>query len=473
MKKIEYDGFALCEYDNEKIYDNFRTIEIFCAISFGLSIVTAIVFTALQTDRGLWSSDSNMIFCYVMFYLTLLGEPFAAMSYGRTSAKKPSELNINDLTKRKQFFLTSSPIEQDANKKKFSSASTICTFLIYDIIKVGLTAILFLCGIGSSDAFEMALYLLQLFGWMCIPHSLIYAAAVFLISNCFMMKAEWEKYIRKANTEVKGSVAPKNTEKTSVDGNKTHTPTENAQPKNVLSKKENEKSKCEMLLEKCGMRFFIKYFDQLSRLPLRDITVDENYDTTEREERIVAAQEIIKTGMAETALMTIVCKYSDILSLSEITRAGEIISQIANEDDDVDKVDASVPDTDIDSDDIDLDYDFESDAEFADMSGNIRRFTIVDGDSPERVRDIKVETGSSQMLVYDGDDCVGVVWKHYDSKHSKAIGQAEIRFFPRYEQQYGVWHRMFSDGYRLQYDGLRNCLDKNGNYTYFGKIRGH
>lgn len=49
-----------------------------------------------------------------------------------------------------------------------------------------------------------------------------------------------------------------------------------------------------VLIETCGMRFFIKYYRQVKRLPLRDVMIEESYSSAERDERLTAAKTIIE-----------------------------------------------------------------------------------------------------------------------------------------------------------------------------------
>lgn len=104
----------------------------------------------------------------------------------------------------------------------------------------------------------------------------------------------------------------------------------------------------------------------------------------------------------------------------------------------------------------------------------MHKFTIKNGNSPETVGyPVKISSGDHCMLVFDDKECVEVVWKHYDSKNSEAIGQAEIRFFDKYRNEYGLWHRMFVNDQRLMYDCLQNEVNSKNEYIYFGKIKGH
>lgn len=64
-----------------------------------------------------------------------------------------------------------------------------------------------------------------------------------------------------------------------------------------------------ILIEKCGFKFFIKYYEQIKKLPLRDIEIVENYSLEEKQERLYAAKKIIDLNLTEFALNEILTNY--------------------------------------------------------------------------------------------------------------------------------------------------------------------
>ena len=78
------------------------------------------------------------------------------------------------------------------------------------------------------------------------------------------------------------------------------------------------------------MQFFIEYYPQIKRLPIRDITVSDYY-SSEREVRLTAAKKFVDSGLTECALCYIIETYSDILSSEVIDRAKFILNEIENE----------------------------------------------------------------------------------------------------------------------------------------------
>ena len=113
------------------------------------------------------------------------------------------------------------------------------------------------------------------------------------------------------------------------------------------------------------------------------------------------------------------------------------------------------------------------------MKGTVNNFVIKRGISPQSesgIREMKVYEGQEYLLAYDASDrCVGVVFKHNESRRVAANGQAEICFFDRYYNELGRWHRMFYGGYqggeRILYDDLEREVECEGSVAYSGYIR--
>ena len=94
-------------------------------------------------------------------------------------------------------------------------------------------------------------------------------------------------------------------------------------------KLEQDAATCKTLLEECGMQFFIEYYPQIKRLPLRDVTVSDRY-LSEREVRLVAAKKIVDSELSEYAFHYIIDAYSDILPSDAIERAKSLLNEIEN-----------------------------------------------------------------------------------------------------------------------------------------------
>lgn len=105
------------------------------------------------------------------------------------------------------------------------------------------------------------------------------------------------------------------------------------------------------------------------------------------------------------------------------------------------------------------------------VKGTLNKFIIKNGRNPERIGALlHLNIGDQCVLVFENDTCVGVVWEHQEKRAVDANGQAEIRFFEKYKNSYGLWHRMFN-GQRIKYIQLKSRLEKDGEYIYYGKIK--
>ncbi len=111
--------------------------------------------------------------------------------------------------------------------------------------------------------------------------------------------------------------------------------------------------------------------------------------------------------------------------------------------------------------------------------GRVNSFKVRWESSPQNesgIREMKVFAGREYLMVFDEkDNCVGVVFEHFENRGSPANGQAEICFFDQYYLQYGRWHRMFVSGYqgseRIKYTSLESQVNEEGFYQYKGYIK--
>ena len=114
-----------------------------------------------------------------------------------------------------------------------------------------------------------------------------------------------------------------------------------------------------------------------------------------------------------------------------------------------------------------------------DARGEYRKFIIRRGVSPYDKRGIpsmQVHAGQEYLLAYDESDrCVGVIWRHFESRPAAANGQAEICFFDNFTVEFGKWHRMFyggrQGGARITYEELEKTVCERGEFVYTGYIR--
>lgn len=305
-------GTKLLEYDNDKIYQRFRKTGNLCLLSLILSVLTWIVFIIINTVLNQWKTEN--IGAYLFFFFLLIYEPYSCWSYCKNFFQKPSKWHYKDY-KYKKAIASASPThyildfppyscKNIAPPTKFPITGQLLYFLIGEILKGSwiLFCLIFSLSFGTYTS-PFSLYLCGVFmGYMAPAHILIWVAFIMLIGNLKLMRREWEQ----CPPEVV-----------------------NAEKANLISNENNKKaqenlSTVQHLLEKCGMRFFIKYYGQIRRLPIRDIIIEEDYSAQEKNERITAVQQIIKNELTTIAIDEILNNYSDVLSPKEIETAQKI-----------------------------------------------------------------------------------------------------------------------------------------------------
>lgn len=87
------------------------------------------------------------------------------------------------------------------------------------------------------------------------------------------------------------------------------------------------RTKYKNLIEVCGIRFLIKYYPQAKRLPIRDITVTEDYPYSEKTERLSAVKELIRSDLCEYTFRNILIEYGDLLDAQELDKIKEYLTE--------------------------------------------------------------------------------------------------------------------------------------------------
>ena len=144
---------------------------------------------------------------------------------------------------------------------------------------------------------------------------LIYIADIFLGITCKLIREEWKSAPPKFILEEKKAKAAREKEI--------------EREKQELIERDNNKM-YENLIQQCGVRFFIKYYEQIERLPLRDVLITEDYPYFEKEERLQAAREIIDKNLQVLAFENILQSYSAMLDSAEIEKAKAILQYLKN-----------------------------------------------------------------------------------------------------------------------------------------------
>ena len=95
----------------------------------------------------------------------------------------------------------------------------------------------------------------------------------------------------------------------------------------ALKETDAKQKQFRLLIDQCGIKFFIKYYKEIKRMPLRDVEVSENFTPAEREERLSAANSIIDAGLSEFAFREILHTYADILNETEIQQVRSLLAE--------------------------------------------------------------------------------------------------------------------------------------------------
>ncbi|MCH5159178.1 MAG: hypothetical protein J1F33_08295 [Clostridiales bacterium] len=323
MKQLTYDGYVVYEFENEKIYKNFGMIRGLCFLSLSLGVVTVILFSALQTEFKLWAEDFTMT--YLLLYLNLIIPPIGNIVVCTYSAKRPSELSRSELSKVGRylygFYNNHAP-----STSHFPAAAYICQYLMFFSIDLLLIIVCALSGNGGYGAY--------LVGYMSSAQVPLYIGLGFLITNCVLMNREWNGITPPVSValpqDTKTSAQASEPDEEEYSDREEAVRREQKQQLAETAKQIKLLEKTKKLLNTCGIRFFIKYCTQIRRLPIRDITVEENYPPEEKKERLLAAKEITNSDLTKTALKYIVDEYSDILDETEVERAVTLLSEIEN-----------------------------------------------------------------------------------------------------------------------------------------------
>ena len=62
--------------------------------------------------------------------------------------------------------------------------------------------------------------------------------------------------------------------------------------------------------------------------------------------------------------------------------------------------------------------------------------------------------------------CVAIVFMT-DDQRVAAYGNCEFRFYPKFKNKYGEWHRILSHGNRIKYQNLCDILNKQSSYSLY------
>lgn len=269
-------------YTNKKIYRNFKIAKILAIISIPLSILGLTGRFLSLKYNGFQSADRG-VFYSIAFCIFILLTPIGTLRYAITQGKKTPFLQLQERKMNNDF------------------ANTV-TIIISSFYPLLFAVVMSLFSWGNSAVVG---FWFGLAGMAAALHFPLYIADGFLIHNCVLIKREWKEnppeFIKIRQAEKEKAAAQKATAA--------------------------KQTQFRPLIDQCGIKFFIKYYKEIKRMPLRDVEVSENFTPAEREERLSAAKRIIDAGLSEFAFREILHTYADILNETEIRQVKSMLSE--------------------------------------------------------------------------------------------------------------------------------------------------
>lgn len=282
-------------YTNKKIYRNLKIVRVLAVISIPLSILGLLAHFLSLKYNGFQSADRDVGYSILFCVFTLL-IPIRTLYYAIAQGKKPP---LPQLQRRLPQLPESTVTPESTVNNDFANTvgAIICSF-----VPLLLAVVLWLFFWWNSAVVG---FWFGLAGGAAALHFPLYIADGFLIHNCVLIKREWKEnlpeFIKIRQAEKEKAAAQKETDA--------------------------KQTQFRLLIDQCGIKFFIKYYKEIKRMPLRDVEVSENFTPAEREERLSAAKRIIDAGLSEFAFREILHTYADILNESEIRQVKSMLSE--------------------------------------------------------------------------------------------------------------------------------------------------
>ena len=261
----------LRDYENQRIYKNFKIVLVLSAIAVCLSVISIILFLVfISLGKSPISTKVNL-YAQILFYVFAVFTPFSPLSTAIKAKTTYDDIKENELVN--DFISTLIPA-------------------VIPFVPMVLIPIYAYC-----------------FGFLLIPHIFLYISSGFLIRNCVLIKREWKDNPPEYLEEKRQKREEQRQENTANKNAETY----------------------ETLIKQCGAKFFIKYYRQVKKLPPRDIIITENYSEQERKERIAAAKQLIDLGLSEYTLKQIQIQYREFLDESELETIQTILKELKND----------------------------------------------------------------------------------------------------------------------------------------------
>ena len=301
----------LRDYEDKRIYRNLRIIKklfvvsliwiALCLLSEIASGKTKQLFTEIAASEGRFFA-AILIFGRYEYWILV---PF--YTWGRRLEKNTPHKRLEEKTEC-----------NDLKEIRRYIVYSYLDFILLGVLFVPVVIIAVVGAFGGSGYIfgDMIIGLAEFLGAAMASHIFVFISGGFYIHTYVLVKRDWEE-----NPPV--FYKP--------DWKKAEEKAQSAEDRREEREARKEEEHYRRQIEICGARFFIKYYRQAKRLPLRDVKVTENYSSAEREERLEAVRELIDSGQSEYALQRILEEYGDVLDDSEVQDAKALLAEIEKE----------------------------------------------------------------------------------------------------------------------------------------------
>jgi hypothetical protein len=301
MKEIVLSGITFLEYDDERIYENKRRIRFWYGVASIIAFICVLsfIFNIFIIMVTIPKNDWNFDWIKILFYCSIINMPIIfRREFRKEQIKRPSMLTDVEIKRMPSWDKQSEEVTE-----QFPFALSVFQCLAPILLQFIFALMWGWVNYRNSNFFNAVS---EYFGYTLLSFIFIYIAIGIGIKNCKLMRKEWE-------------TNPPQTVQLRL---------KTKEIKRKLEENKKKRTECKNLIEQCGIRFFVKYYKQISLLPLRDVNVVENYGSAEREERLSAAKKIIDEGMTEIALNEILSTYSNVLKETETRQIKTMLSEL-------------------------------------------------------------------------------------------------------------------------------------------------
>lgn len=274
------------KYKNHKIYTNFKVASILYTAALLVAIIAIIIYTIINLTKN----SNAQVFDIVTSILLITLFPLNGIIFSLKALQKPT--------------LDERILKENKWNNDLSSILAII-ILTYAPTILSLIMLLFSALLGSFKYGNLFISMLYSFP-MPLSHIVQYVASSFLIYSYILIKKEWQEDLPAFMKENQLKKQNKRNNKILTHNNKEY----------------------ERLIQQCGIKFFIKYYNQISNLPLKDINIEEDYPFEEKTERLIAAKKIIDLNLTKFTITKILQKYDNFLNEEERLEAQNILKTV-------------------------------------------------------------------------------------------------------------------------------------------------